>query len=115
MLSLKFQNFWNVPKSSMQRKAARPKTPIPDFLENAQNHYLTESPYPELFETCTESLCHPIHLIQKIWKSRRASVRVITPGPEYLDHPSQNFCVAENVFQNFRNLAECYLKPKHRF
>ncbi len=91
-----------------------PKTPIAEFLENAQNPCLTESPNPKIFETCTESLCHLFHLIQNIWMSRRTSVRPNKPGPEFLDHP-QNFCVTEYRFQNFWNMGKCYLKPKHQF
>jgi hypothetical protein len=77
------------------RISARPKTSIPEFLENAQTHCLMESLHPEIYETCTESLCHLKHRIENIWKSRGTSVRHDTPGPEFLDQ-SQNFCVAKH-------------------
>ncbi len=109
----RFQNFWKFPKAlcdaklliqiflKSHRTSARPKSPIPDFLENAQNHRLTESPYPEVSETSTESLCHLDHLIQniwnKIWKSRRTSVRPNTPGPEFLDQTHRRISVLPNT------------------
>ncbi len=141
----RFQNFWKMHKVIVGRKAptvnylkraqnlshrmcARPKTPIPEFLENAQNHCRTESPDRELLETCTESLGHPNHFIQNIWKSLRTSVNANTPGstfwnvhkrfvrrkapyPECLE-VSQNVCTTQNTEGNATGFL---FESKHHF